>query len=94
VNHDGPRVEELFHEALALTGRERADFLELLSLARVGFRTLALDLPLVLVVHRQRQLAREQVVARVAAGDPDDLAAPAEMLDMVLENDFDGHKNS
>jgi len=28
VSHDGSRVEELFHEALALTGQARADFLD------------------------------------------------------------------
>ena len=39
---------------------------------------------------RQRQLARQQVVARVAVGDLHDVAAPAEVLDVITKNDFHG----
>ena len=40
------------------------------------------------VGHQQRQLARQQVVARVAVGDLHDLAAAAEVLDVLSKNDF------
>ena len=45
---------------------------------------LALDVPLVAVGRRQRQLARQQVVARVAGGHFHDVAALAEVLDVLL----------
>ncbi len=49
---------------------------------------LAIDLALVVVVDRQRELARQQVVARVARGDLDDVAAAAEVFDVLSEYHF------
>ena len=60
----------------------------LFRVADLGDLLLALDLPLVGVGHRQRQLARQQVVARVAGRHLDDVAAPAEVVDVFSENDF------
>ena len=59
-----------------------------LRLARFGELLLALDLLLVVLGHQQRQLARQQVVARVAVGDLDDVAAAAEVVDVLSQNDF------
>ena len=53
-----------------------------------ALRALALDLPLVAVGDRQRQLARQQVVAGVAVGDLHDVAAAPEVVDVFSQNDF------
>jgi hypothetical protein len=54
----------------------------------LGELLLALDLPLVGVGDGERQLARQQVVARVAVGDLDDVAALAQVVYVVPENHF------
>ncbi len=55
---------------------------------RLELLALALDLLLVAVGGEQRQLPRQEVVARVAVGDLDDLAALAEMVHVFSKNDF------
>ena len=59
-----------------------------LEIARLGGVPLALDLLLVGLGDGERQLARQQEVARVAVGDLDNLAASAEVIDVFSENDF------
>ncbi len=49
---------------------------------------LALDLALVVVGDRQRQLPREQKIPRVARGDLHDVSAAAEIIDVLSQNDF------
>src|SRR3954471_10612879 len=60
----------------------------LLELFRVELDALALDLFLVALGREQRQLARQQVVAGVAVGDLDDLAAAPEVVDVFSQNHF------
>ena len=60
----------------------------LLGFLRLELPALALDLLPVAVGDEQRQLARQQVVARVAVGDLHDLAAAAEIVDVLSQNDF------
>ena len=62
--------------------------LPLLGFLGVELGALALDLLLVAVGRQQRELARQQVVARVAVGDLDDLAAASEIVDVFSQNDF------
>ena len=47
-----------------------------------------LDVAAIALRGRQRQLARQQVVAGVAGGNLHDLAAFAQILDVLSENDF------
>ena len=68
-------------------GQRLGDLL-LLGFLRLELRALALDLLLVALGDQQRQLARQQVVARVAVGDLHDLAAAAEVVDVLSQNDF------
>ena len=49
---------------------ERLGLALLFGVARFGALLLALDLPLVGLGHRQRELARQQVIARVAGAPP------------------------
>ena len=67
---------------------ERLGDLLLLGLLGLELRALALDLLLVALGREQRQLARQQVVARVAVGDLHDLAAAPEVVDVFSQNDF------
>ena len=60
----------------------------LFGLFRVVLDLLALDHLLVARGREQRQLARQQVVARVAVGDFHQLAAPPEVVDVFSQNDF------
>jgi hypothetical protein len=53
-----------------------------------GLHAVALDLLLVLGRDCQRQLAREQEVARVTVRHLDDFAAATQVLHVLLENDF------
>src|SRR5215470_4166673 len=60
----------------------------LLGLTRLHDLPLALDVFLVAFGCRQRELARQQVVARIAVRDLHDLATPPQFLHVVSENDF------
>jgi hypothetical protein len=60
----------------------------LVRLARVHLLALALDVLLVALGRRQGELARQQIVACVAVRDLHDLAALAELLDELSQNDF------
>src|SRR5262249_8676638 len=60
----------------------------LFGLPRLKLLPLALDLFLVAFRRKQGELAREQVVARVAVGNLHDLAAASQFLDMLSQNDF------
>ncbi len=64
------------------------DNLALVGFLRVEFRALTLDLFLVAVSGEQGQLARQQVVARIAVGDLDDFAPPTEVIHVVSKNHF------
>ena len=68
--------------------------LPLLGLLGLGLGAISLDLTLVLFGDGQRQLARKQVVARIPVGHLDDLTPVAEVLDVLSQNDFNGHGNS
>jgi len=67
---------------------DRLGDLPLLELLGVELHALALDLLLVAVRGEQRELARQQVVTRVAVGDLHDFAAPSEVVHVLSENDF------
>ena len=67
---------------------DRLGDLLLLGFLGVELGALALDLLLVAVGRQQRQLARQQVVARVAVGDLHDLAAAPEVVDVFSQNHF------
>jgi hypothetical protein len=60
----------------------------LFRLALLDDLALALDVLLVAVGGRQRQLPGQEVVAGIAVGDLDDLAALAQFLDMFSQNNF------
>ena len=60
----------------------------LLELARFGVLALPLDLTLVPLVDREREFARQQIVASVTLGDLDDVAAAPEVFDVFSEDDF------
>jgi hypothetical protein len=62
----------------------------LFRLARVHDLAFALDVLLVALGRRQRQLAGEQIVPGVAVGDLHDLAALAQVIHVLSENDFHG----
>ena len=55
---------------------------------RVELHALALDLLQVARRREQRQLARQQIVARVAVGDLHHFAALPDVLDVISQNDF------
>ena len=54
----------------------------------VELHALALDLLQVAGRREERQLARQQIVARVAVGDLHDFAALPDVLDVISKNDF------
>src|SRR4029079_18745587 len=58
------------------------------GLERVELRALALDLLLVAVGRDQRELARQQIVARVAVGDLHHFAAAAQVVHVLSQNHF------
>ena len=62
--------------------------LPLFGFLRVELRALALDLLLVAFGRDERQLARQQVVARVAVGDSDDFAALSQIVHVLSQNHF------
>jgi hypothetical protein len=67
---------------------ERFGLLLLLSFLHLGDLALALDLAFVRFSDRQRQLARQQIVAGIAVGDLHDITAAAEIVDVFTKNDF------
>ncbi len=68
--------------------RDRFSRRLLLELAHLGDFLFPIDLPFVGLGHGERELARQQVVARVAIGHADDVAAVAEIVDGFLQDDF------
>ena len=78
------------HLGLRQTRRERVGRRALGGIGGVGDLALALDHLHVARCGGQRQLARQQVIAGVAVGDLHDVAAPAELLDVITKNDFHG----
>ena len=68
--------------------RQRVGDALLFGFLRVELHALALDLLLVALGHDERELARQQIIARVAIGDLDDLATAPEVVDMFSKNDF------
>ena len=60
----------------------------LFGFLRIELHALALDLLQVAGRRDQRQLARQQIIARVAVGDLHDFAALPDVFDVVSENDF------
>src|SRR5437867_8261713 len=68
--------------------RHRLRDLQLVGFLRLELRAFALDLFLVAVGGEQRQLARQEVVARVAVGDFHHLAAAPQVVDVLSENHF------
>ena len=68
--------------------RHALGLLALFGVARLGRLLLALDLALVGLGHGEGQLARQQVVARVALRDLHHVAAAPKVVDMLSQNDF------
>src|SRR5258708_5934053 len=69
-------------------GRHRLGRGPLFHVARFGQLLLALDLAAVVLGHGQRQLPWQEVVARVPGRDLDDVAAGAQVFDVLSEYDF------
>ncbi len=84
-----PPGDDAHHLTQALGKRRRR--LLLLLIAHVGYHPFARDLPPVRLGHRQRQLARQEIVACIPGGDLDDIAAASEMIDRFPENDLHRH---
>jgi hypothetical protein len=78
-------AEALFQQAVS---RRSTYVPALLGLARVELGPLALDLLPVPFGGEEGQLAGQQVVARVAVGHLDDLAAPAQVLHVLSQDHF------
>src|SRR5687767_9461627 len=68
--------------------RQRLGLLLLFGLADVGDLALALNLPPVPLGDGERQLARQQVIARIAVGYFHDIAAAAQFVDVLSQNHF------
>ncbi|MDX6474573.1 MAG: large subunit ribosomal protein [Gaiellaceae bacterium] len=95
ARHEAKSVDEARSIATRLEALElRSDLPCLLDAGRLVPRELRLALLELLDEGGRRllrQLAREQVVAGIAARDVDDLAAQAEVVDVPLEDHFDRH---
>ena len=83
-----PTFRAISTSTLPIRSAMRLRDLLLFGLLRIELDLLALDLFLVAFGRQQRQLARQQVVARVAVGDFHDLAAASEVVDMFSQYDF------
>ncbi len=69
-------------------GRHRIGRRPLFHVARFGQLLLALDLAPVVLGHGQRQFPWQEVVARVPGRDLHDVAAGAQVFDVLSEYDF------
>src|SRR5260221_6111647 len=70
--------------------RDRLGRALLFEIARLGELLFPLDLALVVVGHDERELARQQVVPSIAGRDLHDVAAAAQVFDVLSEDDFHG----
>ena len=76
------------HSTAATRSATRSACPALVRFARLDDHPLPLDLAAVRRGHRQGELLRQQVVARVAGGHADDIAATAQIVDVIPQDDF------